>query len=224
MMKRLFSIAVLSLIACALLLSTNSTPTQTTLASGYGSAQKHIEVRSLIATGMPISIIATAKQADRSTQSVLKFSITNQTGKQLDSLFASLFIIDTAGNLVAGEGWNQTIELSGRSSKDFTVNLHNRLTPGDRAILVVHEVVAKAKSWRVETNDLVSSVKAYDSTGLNSLPPAESTKSEITIQEDHNWCAEGIAAAKDVCGDGNVKSFSCNATGYSFTCGELEVS
>jgi hypothetical protein len=132
-----------------------------------------------------------------------------------------LLIVYRDGKAIAGEGWLE-------DSPSGSIMRYTRLAinPGDHALLIVKAASTSYRTLRLNEEDLGGQIHEFIE-GHRSHPVAveisllaQRTAKVIRVQTGNSYCDGALAGAVHVCGEGQVASFSCDASksSYSFSC------
>lgn len=160
---------------------------------------------------------------------VLSYSVTNKTAEPIIVSDLFLLVLDQQGNIKLGQGWRESTTIESFSSKAFSTKLQTKIAEGDRTVLTVERT--RTSYGRIETPDLVESIKQYVKGKLTAFPTvprnlaagtnARLNKAAFTVPmngDSSTYCADAQKTAASACRCG-LASFSCTEnTGYSFSC------
>ncbi|MCA1615708.1 MAG: hypothetical protein LC800_16730 [Acidobacteria bacterium] len=225
---------MLLLLTCLVLSRTDAGNAQATIS---GTGQKQLSLRPLIAPGLPVAVEkATVTERDGRGLYTLNYTVTNLAESPLTSLRVAFFVIDPAGHVKGGEGWQENIALTSKAAKKLSTVLSTPTNVGDRAVFVVAGAISGVGGWEVSSDEIAKGVKTFVNVGHNSLPVAAYAGAAVRAAGD--WRTKAGAApavftcATDFCksknaeavksckNNGGVESFSCDPTActFSFSC------
>lgn len=149
-------------------------------------------------------------------RTLLSYSFAAQS--RLDSVQLVALLLDSSGELKGGQGWTMSVSAAPGETVEGSIDLQGDVRPTDHVMLTV---------WKANGNSTVfargfaRTLKAYrQAKGLTGSLPSALQFVNAAGQEIKNTCSASLTEAKEACGCGGIKSFSCHpATGqYSFEC------
>lgn len=146
-------------------------------------------------------------------KNLLSYSFTNSANRRLDSVQLVALFLDSSEELKGGHGWAVNINAASGLSTEGSIELNADLAPTDYVLLTVWKANGDSINF---TKALARTLKAYKrSKGIASGTKApESIK---VVAQQTNTCNATLAEAKEICGCGGLKSFSCNPVNGQFS-------
>lgn len=178
----------------------------------------------------------------------LTYTLKNLSDRGLHTFMVETFVINSAGYIMAGEGWMVSGKLAKREKRQFSEALRNYVRPeaNDKLLVVISSVRGEGKEWRVESPEIrrwirerfpvrmaaeSSATRRWDSavdsgntcSGELELQPAlVRNDSRVPLQSCPITCKERQNQALADCNSQGCRlcSFSCSQTScnYNFTC------
>jgi len=145
----------LSIILFALLVSTGDQRTHSTSsfppkADSFFIAQFSTTAVNVPALPIQITFVGTDDTSDGYS---FKFSVMNQSNDQIKELQAYLLAVNDRGDVEYAGYKSNPIDLSGRETKEWAINLGCKLDDNTRVYVVITEVVANISRWKVLKGD-----------------------------------------------------------------------
>lgn len=212
-MRKLSRFSFLSLMLAALTL--NLANSEASLGSASNSTRQTPRVETSAPQGAPLTFNYASFKREGG-RNLLSYSFTNSANRRLDTVHLVALFLDSSEEVKGGHGWAININAASGLSTEGSIELNADLAPTDYVLLTVWKANGDAINF---TKGLARTLKAYKrSKGMASGPEAPEVIKAVAQQT--NTCNASLAEAKDTCGCGGLKTFSCNPVSgqFSFEC------
>jgi hypothetical protein len=216
--KRIWPITLSILIASALILMIGYAKTRI-LSGAAGNSHiasapaqpQPIDVRLFVAQGVPVQFTGAIAMKDKGSAD-LAYTIVNNSGGSIGGFDLTLFDFNPAGKLMGVQSWSVQTNVEASERQSFSVNLRNRVTPGDRLVLCVEAIRGDASAWQVDFNDLAQAIGASVAGIRATSPDVKQRAEKIPESFGAAYCSDAFAKAFRLAKSGDGKGLT------SFTC------
>jgi len=180
-------------------------------------AQHSPRVETYAPEGAPVTFYqASLKKEDG--RILLNYSLANSTNSQLDSVQLIALFLDSSAEVKGGQGWTVSMSAASSGVVEASMELTGDVRSADHVLLTVWKANGNSISF---TRAISRTLKAYKrSRGLAGFSQGAAEFVKAGAQEIKNTCTASLTEAKEICGCGGIKAFSCNPSNgqYSFEC------
>lgn len=210
-MRKLSRLSSLLLVIVSLAFSLANSEASRGLVSN--PAQQAPRVETFTPQGAPLTFnYASLKREGGKT--LLNYSFTNSANRRLDTVQLVALFLDSSEELKGGHGWMVNINATSGISIEGSIELNANLASTDYVLLTVWKANGDSLNF---TKGFARTLKAYKrSKGIAGRPDTPEFD-KVAAQQTQNTCSASLNEAKDTCGCGGLKSFSCTPSTGQFS-------
>lgn len=163
------------------------------------------------ASGLPIRIAAITASNDRGAAN-LNYTIVNTGTTNVGSVDLAIFDFNPAGKLMSVQTWNLQTAVGAGATRNLSLQLKRRATPGRRLVISVEAARGDAGTWQVGFDELAQAIAASITGPQGAVPVARQSTEKIPESHGAAFCSEAFGRAFRLSKTGDGKALS------AFTC------
>jgi hypothetical protein len=219
-MKRLWSVAPLIVVASALVLMIGYAKTRVPRSAAGGGSHtaspqaqpQPIDVRLFVAQGMPVQFTEVVAKNEKGSAD-LAYTLVNNSGGSIGGFDLALLDFNPGGKLMGIQCWSVQTNVEASERQSFSVNLRHRVTPGDRLVFCVEAIRGDAGAWQVDFNDLAQAIGASVAGASAASPEVKQRAENIPESFGGAYCSDAFGKAFRLAKFGDRKAlteFACD--------------